>query len=94
MWGQKGYAFVNGIKVPYAGNVCMDQAMLDVTDVPDVKVGDEILVLGTDGTNTVTVEDIAKATGRLHHEIITASDLRLPKMYKETGDDGVTRIFL
>ena len=53
VWGQKGCAIVNGVMAPYAGNVCMDQCMLDVTDVPDVKVGDEVIIMGSDGKNAI-----------------------------------------
>ena len=83
VWGQKGCAIVNGVMAPYAGNVCMDQCMLDVTDVPDVKVGDEVIIMGSDGKNSIRVEDIAKATGRLHHEIFCSFKLRMPRLYKD-----------
>ena len=54
---------VNGVIAPIAGNICMDQCMIDVTDVPDVKLGDEVIVMGSDGTNTILADDIANATG-------------------------------
>ena len=48
-YAPKGEVIVNGVKAPLAGNICMDQCMIDVTDVPDVKVGDEVIVMGSDG---------------------------------------------
>ncbi|MGN0727268.1 MAG: alanine racemase [Anaerovoracaceae bacterium] len=72
---------VNGVIAPIAGNICMDQCMIDVTDVPDVKVGDEVIVMGTDGKNTILADDIAKATGTINYEITCAFGQRLPKVY-------------
>ena len=48
---------VNGVVCPVAGNICMDQCMVDVTDVPHVEVGDEVIVMGSDGVNSVTADD-------------------------------------
>lgn len=72
---------VNGVIAPIAGNICMDQCMIDVTDVPDVKLGDEVIVMGTDGTNTILADDIARATGTINYEITCAFGQRLPKVY-------------
>ena len=72
---------MNGVNAPLAGNICMDQCMIDVTDVPDVKVGDEVIVMGSDGKNTILADDIAKATGTINYEIICAFGQRLPKVY-------------
>lgn len=72
---------VNGKVCPIAGNICMDQCMVDVTDVPDVKVGDEVIVMGTDGINTVSADYIAEQTGTINYEITCALGQRLPKVY-------------
>ena len=72
---------VNGKVCPIAGNICMDQCMVDVTDVPDVKVGDEVIVMGTDGINTVSADYIAEMTGTINYEITCALGQRLPKVY-------------
>lgn len=72
---------VNGHVCPIAGNICMDQCMVDVTDVPDVKVGDEVIVMGTDGVNTVSADYIAEQTGTINYEITCALGQRLPKVY-------------
>jgi len=72
---------VNGVVCPVAGNICMDQCMVDVTDVPDVKVGDEVIIMGTDGTNTVSADYIAEKTGTINYEITCALGQRLPKVY-------------
>ncbi|MGI6176886.1 MAG: alanine racemase [Eubacterium sp.] len=72
---------VDGCIAPIAGNICMDQCMIDVTDVPGVKVGDEVIVMGSDGKNEISAEDIAKATGTISYEIVCAFGQRLPKVY-------------
>lgn len=72
---------VNGCLAPVAGNICMDQCMIDVTDVPDVQVGDEVIVMGSDGTHTILADDIARATGTINYEICCAFGQRLPKVY-------------
>lgn len=72
---------VNGVMAPIAGNICMDQCMIDVTDVPDVKLGDEVIIMGSDGENTILADDIAKATGTINYEIVCAFGQRLPKVY-------------
>lgn len=72
---------VDGCVAPIAGNICMDQCMIDVTDVPDVKVGDEVIIMGTDGKNTILADDIANATGTINYEIVCAFGQRLPKVY-------------
>lgn len=82
-YSSQAKVIVNGVVCPVAGNICMDQFMVDVTDVPDVKVGDEIIVMGSDGVNTISAEDIAEATGTISYEICCAFGQRLPKVYVE-----------
>jgi alanine racemase len=72
---------VDGVVCPIAGNICMDQCMIDVTNVPNVKLGDEVIVMGTDGTNTISADDIADATGTINYEITCAFGQRLPKVF-------------
>lgn len=72
---------VNGVVCPIAGNICMDQCMIDVSNVPNVKVGDEVIVMGSDGINTILADDIAEATGTINYEICCAFGQRLPKVY-------------
>ncbi len=80
-YSPNGWVIVNGVKCPIAGNICMDQCMVDVSDVPDVKIGDEVIVMGSDGKNSVTADDIANATGTINYEITCAFGQRLPKVY-------------
>lgn len=80
-YSAKAKVIVNGVMAPIAGNICMDQCMIDVTNVPDVKVGDEVIVMGTDGVNMILADDIANATGTINYEITCAFGQRLPKVY-------------
>lgn len=80
-YSMKGKVIVNGHFAPIAGNICMDQCMIDVTDIPDVKPGDEVIIMGSDGVNTILAEDIASATGTINYEILCAFGQRLPKLY-------------
>ena len=82
-YSQQAKAIVNGVVCPIAGNICMDQCMVDVTDVPDVKEGDEVILMGTDGVNTILADDIGAATGTINYEICCAFGQRLPKVYIE-----------
>lgn len=72
---------VNGVVCPIAGNICMDQCMIDVSNVPNVNIGDEVIVMGSDGVNAITADDIADATGTINYEITCAFGQRLPKVY-------------
>ena len=76
-----GWVLVGGKVAPLAGNICMDQCMVDVTDVHNVKVGDEVILMGTDGTHTILADDIGLATGTINYEIVCAFGQRLPKVY-------------
>lgn len=80
-YSQFAKVIVNGVVVPIAGNICMDQCMVDVTDVPNVKIGDEVIIMGSDGKNTILADDIADATGTINYEITCAFGQRLPKVY-------------
>ena len=55
--------------------------MIDVSNVPNVNVGDEVIVMGSDGVNSITADDIADATGTINYEITCAFGQRLPKVF-------------
>lgn len=76
-----GWVLVGGHVAPLAGNICMDQCMVDVTDIPGVEVGDEVILMGTDGVHTILADDLANATGTINYEIVCAFGQRLPKVY-------------
>lgn len=77
----KGRVIVNGVFAPVAGNICMDQCMIDVTDVPGVKLGDEVVLMGSQGDLTILADEIGEKTGTINYEIVCAFGQRLPKVY-------------
>ena len=66
----KGRVLINGDFAPIIGRVCMDQLMVDVTGLKNAKVGDEVTLLGKDGENTITPEEIAELTGTINYEVV------------------------
>lgn len=80
-YSSKGKVIVNGVYAPVAGNICMDQCMIDVTHVPYVRLGDEVTIMGKDGIYEILADDIAEATGTINYEVICAFGQRLPKVY-------------
>ena len=70
-----------GVKCPVVGNICMDQCMVDVSAVPDVKLGDEIVIMGRQGDAEISADDLAAINGTINYEITCCFDLRIPKVY-------------
>ena len=77
----KGRVIVNGVYAPVVGNICMDQCMIDVTDVPGVKLGDEVVLMGSQGDLTILADEIGDKTGTINYEIVCSFGQRLPKVY-------------
>lgn len=80
-YSSKAKVIVNGVICPVAGNICMDQCMIDVTNVPEVHEGDEVIVMGSDGINEISAEYIADSTDTINYEITCAFGQRLPKVF-------------
>ena len=76
---------LHGVRVPIIGNICMDQLMIDVTGIPEAREGDEVTLLGRDGTEAITMEELAKLSGRFHYEIPCLMGKRLPRVYVSGG---------
>jgi len=72
---------VRGRRVPVAGRVCMDHTMIDVTDVPDVAVGDPVVLIGRQGAETVSAEELAGWCDTIPYEILCSLSERVPRMY-------------
>ncbi len=66
----KGYVLIHGKKAPIRGRVCMDQFMVDVTDIPDVKFGDKVTLVGKDGHEFLPVETLSDLSGRFNYEFV------------------------
>ncbi|SFI03991.1 MULTISPECIES: alanine racemase [unclassified Bacillus (in: firmicutes)] len=79
----RGYALVNGVRVPIIGRVCMDQLMLDVTKAMPVHVGDEVVFYGKQGNEEIAVEEVADMLGTINYEVTCMLNRRIPRVYKE-----------
>jgi alanine racemase len=75
-------ALVRGIRVPVVGRVCMDMCMIDVTDVPNVREGDDVVLIGSQGSERITAEDIAAMTGTIAYEVLCGISNRVPRIYQ------------
>lgn len=79
----RGAMVIRGQRAPVVGRVCMDQTMVDVTDIPGVKMGDEVTVFGPDGGDTA--DTIAAKTQTINYEVVCGLARRVPRVYKENG---------
>ena len=77
----KGEALVRGRRVPIVGRVCMDMCMVDVTEVPDVSEGDDVVLIGSQGGGWITADDIAAKTGTIPYEVLCGISSRVPRIY-------------
>ena len=82
----KGEVLVRGRRFPIIGRVCMDQTMIDVTNLPQVEIGDEVVLWGRQGHEEITVEEIAEKIGTINYEIVHMPDKkRVPKLFIKDG---------
>jgi alanine racemase len=77
----KAMVIIRGQKVPVLGTVCMDQFMVDVTAVPDVKIGDEVVLIGQQGGQSITADELARLIGTINYEIVCMISDRVPRIY-------------
>jgi alanine racemase len=78
--GNRFSLLVHGERAPLAGRVSMDQAVVDVTDIPGVAPGDEVVILGTQGSETITAFDLAEASGTIPWEVFTRISQRVARV--------------
>ena len=82
----KGYVLIKGHKVPIVGRVCMDQLMVDVTEIPEeVKTGDRVTLIGQDGDFNITAEELGDLSGRFNYELVCDLGNRIPRIYYKDG---------
>ncbi len=81
----RGEVLVRGRRAPVVGRVSMDLVTIDVTDLPDASVGDEVVLLGTEGNETITPEEIAAKIGTISYEVFCSVGSRVPRVYRN-GD--------
>ena len=81
----KFHVLIRGKKAPILGRVCMDQLMVDVTDIPEVKQGDTVVLVGRSGSEEITVEQIAAAADSFNYEFVCGISRRVPRIYSRAG---------
>ena len=79
----KGEVLIAGKRCPIIGRICMDQFMVDVTDIPRVKMGDEVVLIGPMGEEAITVDELADISGRFSYEFLCCLTNRIPRIYHE-----------
>lgn len=81
----KGQVLIRGKRAPILGRVCMDQFMVDVTKIEDVQEGDMVTLIGRDGQERISVEELAQTCGGFHYEIVCNLGKRIPRIYLSKG---------
>jgi len=79
----KGKVIINGAFAPILGRVCMDQLMVDVSDIEGVETGSEVILMGSDGSLSITAEEIGEESGRFNYELVCDITARVPREYIE-----------
>lgn len=81
----KGDVLIHGQRAPICGRVCMDQFMVDVTHIPDVKTGDKVTLIGKDGDEQITMEELGERADRFNYEFVCDLGKRIPRVYLQNG---------
>ena len=81
LFSSRGFMLVSGRRAPIVGRVCMDQIMLDVGRIPEAELDAEVVVFGTQGEGSITVERLAAEIGTIHYEIVSTLTSRVPRRY-------------
>ena len=81
----KGWVLIRGQKAPILGRVCMDQMMVDVSVIPEVKEGDQVTLIGSDGGQEITMEDLGDLSGRFNYELACDLGKRVPRRFWKDG---------
>lgn len=80
-----GRVIINGEYATITGRVCMDQLMVDVTHIPNVKIGDDVILIGESGDKQITVEEVAAPANSFNYELVCNVGRRVPRVYTKNG---------
>ena len=83
----KGWVLIRGKKAPLVGKVCMDQIMVDITDIPDAAVGDDAVILGKSGEEEISAEKLGSLSDSFHYEVICTYLPRVGRVYLKDGEE-------
>lgn len=81
-----GIVLIRGERARIIGNICMDQSMVDVTHIPDVNENDEVVIFGIQGSQEITLPELARLQGTIVHEVISNIGMRVPRIYFKEGE--------
>lgn len=81
----KFYVLIHGKRAPILGRICMDQMMVDVTEIPGVQLNDKVVLVGRDGDEVITMEAIAAAADSFNYEFVCGISRRVPRLYRKDG---------
>lgn len=81
----KGFVLIHGKRARILGRVCMDQFMVDVTDIPETKFMDRVVLVGSDGDDRISVEELSELSGRFNYEFVCCLGKRIPRVYRRGG---------
>ena len=83
----RGKMLINGKYAKIVGRVCMDQLLLDVTEIPEAEENMEVTIVGEDGGKRITMEEIARLSDTVHYEIMCIIGKRVPRVYTRRGEN-------
>jgi len=81
----RGSVLVRGRRAPIVGRVCMDMCMVDLSDIPDVAVDDEVVIIGRQGEQEISADEVAELCGTISYEILCGISARVPRLYLRQG---------
>lgn len=85
-FSNRGYVLIKGKKAPVVGKVCMDQIMVDVSDIEQVSVGDRAIILGKDGSSVITAEELGEMSDSFSYEVLCNFMPRIKRIYTLNGE--------
>jgi len=81
----KGCVLIRGQRAPIVGRVCMDQCVVDATHIPEVAHDDEVVLIGRQGQEVISVEEVARLAGTINYEVTTSLLPRVSRLYLQKG---------
>jgi alanine racemase len=90
----RGEVLLRTKRVPVVGRICMDMTMVDVTDVEEVSLGDEVVLMGKQGGDEITVEEIAEKIGTISYEVLCIVGKRVPRVYMRDGNPFEAEVYV
>lgn len=85
-YAKEGYMIVNGKRANIVGRICMDQTIIDITDIDNVQLGDEVIVFGDGSKGERTADDLAKVADTINYEVVCIVSKRVPRFFIENGE--------